>query len=675
MIYLVTKQTELVPSNDYEIISVEKSLELLEQLQEPGLDTETSGLDPYTCELLMVQLGCFDFQVVIDCRTINIQLYKDYLQSKRRFLGWTLKFDLKFLFRQGIYPRTVYDGFLAEKLLWQGYPPGMHSMSLKSAGITYLGVELDKSVRGKIIWSKTLSTDIIVYGAHDVKYLNLIKEKQEEELAKKGLLKAVDLENRFVFPLSYCEFCGVKLDEAKWKAKMVKDNEKERLAKEACNKWLLENEPNNQYITINRQGDLFAAKAFDLSPKVTINWNSTKQIAPIFKKYGVDIIVDDKETLDAKQLRPQADKCSLIPIYLKYKEAVKVTSTYGQNFLDQINPVSHRIHTNYGQLGADTTRITSGGKDKGSGVSYVNLLNLPKDSETRACFVSEPGNKWISIDYSSQETYLMASIANDEAIINELTYGSGDIHSLTAYMSFHDIPRETAVKDIKKLYPEHRQNAKSIEFAINYGGNARTIQQNSGISEEEANKVYDAYMSGFKGLKRYQDFRRRDWLDKGYILLNPRDGHKLFIWNYDELMKTKEWMRTLDWDYYRLMKKEDPKCDTVRRVRDYFHQKSEYDKMSINYPIQGAGSMCLRYSLIFFFYWMRDNDLLGKVKICITPYDEINLEAPEAIAEEVAAKIHECMVKGGSYFCTRCKLDADMSRLPDGSLPNYWIHY
>ena len=51
-------------------------------------------------------------------------------------------------------------------------------------------------------------------------------------------------------------------------------------------------------------------------------------------------------------------------------------------------------------MGADTTRITSGGKDKSNRVEYVNLLNLPADAETRACFVSEKGNKWISIDYS-----------------------------------------------------------------------------------------------------------------------------------------------------------------------------------------------------------------------------------------------------------------------------------
>lgn len=112
-------------------------------------------------------------------------------------------------------------------------------------------------------------------------------------------------------------------------------------------------------------------------------------------------------------------------------------------------------------------RLSSGGKDKEHNIEYLNIQNLPADPQTRSCFVAESGNRWISIDYSGQETYLMASIANDEAIIKELTEGSGDIHSLTAYMSYSEIPRDTPIKDIKKLYHDLRQNAKGIEFAVN----------------------------------------------------------------------------------------------------------------------------------------------------------------------------------------------------------------
>lgn len=679
MIYLVSATQFIFDIPDIKLVSVQESLDILAPLEIVGLDTETTGLDPYTKELKLVQLGCKDFQVVIDTTTIDIIRYKEYLESDRLFLLWNAKFDLKWFYKYGIIIKKVYDGFLAEKLMWLGYPAGIHSMSLKSAGEEYLGIELDKSVRGKIIYSK-LDEEIIRYGANDVQWLESIREKQLEKLQEKDLLVALDIENRFVRVLAYIEWCGVKLDIDKWKEKMKKDSIREEVAKKELDKWLIENMPNSPYIYVDVQGDLFREEAFDLTPKVSINWNSAKQLIPVFKKYGVDVVVQDKEkggtkdSIDAKTLKPQADKCSLIPLYLEYKEAVKVTSTYGENFLEQINPVSGRIHTNYQQMGADTTRITSGGKDKADNIEYVNLLNLPADAETRACFVAEPGNKWISIDYSGQETYLMASIADDKAIIKELMEGSGDIHSLTAYISYPEIPRDTPIKDIKKLYHNLRQEAKGIEFAINYGGNADTICRNKGIPMAEAEKIYNNYMSGFSGLKRYQDFRRKDWFDKGYILLNPLTRHKAFIYDYDKLLEEKKWMSTLDWEYYRQMKKEYPDCDTVQKVRHFFKRKADSERQSINYPIQATGSMCLRVALINFFNYICDNNLFGKVKVTITPYDEINCEAPEAIAEEVAQEVHKDMVKSGAIFCTRCTLDADMSRLKDGSLPTYWIH-
>ena len=637
MIYLVSRERFLFKAPDIKEISVEESLRILEPLKTVGLDTETTGLDPYTKELKLVQLGCKEFQVVIDTVTIDILEYKQYLESDRLFLLWNAKFDLKWFYKYGIIIKKVYDGFLAEKLLYLGFPSGIHSLSLKSAGENYLGVELDKTVRGKIIYSK-LDEEIIRYGANDVTYLEDLKEKQMEALQKKDLLVALDIENRFVRVLAYIEWCGIKLSEKKWKDKMTLDKAREDLIKEKLDEWLVKNEPTSKYIYVDYQGDLF--DGYDLTPKVSINWNSAKQVGPIFKKYGVEIAVEDKErggvkdSIDAKVLKPQADKCSLIPLYLEYKEATKVTSTYGQNFLDQVNPVSHRIHTSYQQMGADTTRITSGGKDKDSRTEYVNLLNIPSDPETRACFVAEEGNLWISIDYSGQETYLMASIADDKAIIEELTNGSGDIHSLTAYISYPEIPRDTPIKEIKKKYHNLRQEAKGIEFAINYGGNADTICRNKGIPIEEAQKIYNNYMKGFSGLKRYQDFRRKDWFAKGYILLNPLTRHKAFIYDYDKLLEEKAKMSSpeWDWDYYRQMKKDYPDCDTVQMVRHFFKRKADSERQSINYPIQATGSMCLRVALINFFKYICEHNLFNIVKINVTPYDEINCEAPKEIA-------------------------------------------
>ena len=94
MIYLVTNQKELFKNEVYKIISVEESLKLLNTLTIVGLDTETEGLDPWTKGLKSIQLGNYEFQIVIDTTTISPLVYKEYLESDRLFIGWNLKFDL-----------------------------------------------------------------------------------------------------------------------------------------------------------------------------------------------------------------------------------------------------------------------------------------------------------------------------------------------------------------------------------------------------------------------------------------------------------------------------------------------------------------------------------------------------------------------------------------------------
>lgn len=664
MIYLVTKQQSLWTSDRYKVISAEEALELLAPLSVVELDTETMGLDPYTKELLTVQLGCAEFQVVIDCTSVDIHLFKEYMENPQRmFLGWNIKFDLKFLYHQRIVPLRVYDGYLAEKLLWLGYPAGMHEMSLKAASINYLGVDMDKSVRGKIIQTG-LTEDVIVYAAGDVSYLGRIRDKQLIELEKKGLLKAIDFENEFVKCLAYIEYCGAKLDIDKWKIKMATDlNNLEKYEAE-LNEWVEESEYSSKYCSVNIQGDLF--NGFDTKPRCHINWTSSQQVIPLFEELGLNLKVLDKKTkhykksVDIKVVEPQASKSPLIPIYIKYKKAAIIVNTFGQKFLNLINPVTGRIHANFNQLGTDTGRLSS---------TEPNLQNLPHDAQTRACFVSDKGNRWISADYSGQESYLMASMANDETMLDELINGSGDLHSLTAKMVFQQIPRDMPLKDIKKNFKDLRQEAKGYEFCFNYGGQDSTLIRNYGLDAKRAKEIYENYMSGFAGLKRYQDFRRVDVMRKGYILLSKITGHKAYIYDYDELKMQMEKQDDPDfWAYYREMKQENPECDTVQGVRRLARRKAESEKQSINYPIQAAGALCFKLASIKLFNWLLKNGLLFKVKYCIPVHDEINLEAPDEISEEVADILVKCMVSAGKPFCTRAHLGADVE------IGDHWIH-
>lgn len=78
--------------------------------------------------------------------------------------------------------------------------------------------------------------------------------------------------------------------------------------------------------------------------------------------------------------------------------------------------------------------------------------------------------------------------------------------------------------------------------------------------------------------------------------------------------------------------------------------------------------MCFKLASIKLFNWLLKNGLLFKVKYCIPVHDEINLEAPDEISEEVADILVKCMVSAGKPFCTRAHLDADVE------IGDHWIH-
>lgn len=646
MIYLVSHNKSLFQTDKYIEATMEQAMSVLLPLKLCQLDTETKGLDCHTKALLTIQLGNKDNQVVIDWTTLTPrekQIVKNYLESDRLFLGWNLMFDLTFLYVQGIYPKHIWDGMIAEQLLYLGYPAQMREKSLKAAAWNYLNINIDKTVRGKIV-NDGLTTEVVIYAAGDVTYIEDIKEKQDIEVEKQGMKLAVELECEFVKSLAYFKYCGVHLDITKWKAKMAKDQAKLDKAISELNAWVVawdkENPHNgydiqypelkypkysadypaevkrlakdgykrfpqedlqtpdgkvdaykkvikNQFTRIDTQGDLFTG--FDTEPKCVINWSSQKQVIPLFELLGINVETFDKKTkqkkksIEANVLKPQKNDFPIIPIFLEYQEAAKVVSTYGQNWLNAINPKTGRIHADFHSIGTDTARVSSGG-----GVWKLNMQNLPHDPETRACFTSEEGNAWLSADYQSQESRIIASVSKDEKMIDLFEHGCGDVHSLVAYMSYPNvIPRDTKIEDIKKLYHNWRQKAKSIEFAINYGGDYNTISKNDGIPVEEAKEIYDNFMEGFPGIKRYQDYCRAAVMRDGYILLNPLTGHRAHIYDAEELKETHNKMQEPGfWEYYQNVRRRNPQDEIVQEVRHYMQRKAASEKQSINYRME-----------------------------------------------------------------------------------------
>lgn len=756
MIYLVSQNRGLFSPEKYKQIEFSEALEILLPLKIVQFDTETMGLDPHTKELLTVQLGNKENQVVFDWTTLGVlekRILKDYFESDRVFLGWNLMFDLGFLYVNDIWPKHIWDGMIAEKLIFLGFPPVLSvelynelqlpdytpaydrdgilryyelSYSLKAAAERRCKINIDKTVRGKII-DEGLTEEVIVYAAGDIMWLEDIKEEQDKELDRQDLQKAMAFECEFIKSLAYAKHCGVHLDANKWVEKMERDLSRLKKAEDALNKWVVDWEKNkmsssvspgepieyvdpnligesdsewllshgyvrypagdkpnprfpgnrmqaykkreskSKYTVKDLQGNLF--EGFNTEPRCIVNWSSSKQVIPLFEELGIQVKTFDKKTkrekksVEEKLLAPQAKDFSIIPLYLDYQGASKVVSTYGDNWLKAINPKTGRIHVELHSIGTDTARVSSGG-----GVYKLNLQNLPHDEETRACFTAEKGNVWISCDYSGQESAITASVSKDPKMIEILSSG-GDLHSEVAKSCWPDLLGGLTDKEVKEKYKSYRQNAKGVEFGIFYGGDAHTLRANKGFEMKEAERIYNNFMEAFPGIKRYQDYCRRDVMAKGYILMNPVVKHRAHIFDYPVLKKTMDKMNDRSFmEYYWDMKKNSPYCDTVQEVKKFNVRKSASERQAINYRIQNRGACCFKLASIKFFNWIVQHNYQNIVKMCAPVHDEWNIECPESMKDEVADVLVKCMIAGGKPFCPNVFLGADVS------IGDHWIH-
>ena len=708
MICLVTKQQELFESEVYKVIDELKALEMMKDWNLVQFDSETNGRDAHLCDFLCVQFGNdkTDTRIVVDTTTVDVKLFKEVLETKR-VIGHNLKFDLQFLYNYDIKPTKVYDTMIVEQVLYLGYPSNVKSYSLKSVAWERLHTDIDKTVRGEIIW-RGLDTNVIVYAAGDVTYLERIMQSQIAECRKKECIKAAQLECDAVPAMAYLEWCGIMLDKDKWKAKMKIDEDNLVKRKESLDSFVinlskpdfievpnpkrqvlgqgeldwLDNKqyhevlagiqslpkktrvlnPFKQFVFVDTQGDLFTG--FDLTPKCTINWDSSRQVIQLCKVLGFDTTVQDKKTGEDKDsvlektLRTQKGiNDEFLKLYFDYKESSKVVSTYGQGHLNAINPKTGRIHTTFKQIGASSGRMSCGSKQsntdlaKALGISpsacaYPNLQQLPADEPTRSSFVAPEGNLMVSADFSAEESRLGADIYQDKEFIKEFLERSGDMHSMFAWAVFKKECQEcgcTSVSDVKKKAPQWRKAVKAVEFAYMFGAAAHTISQAANCSEEQAQAYIDALDKEFTGVSSFAKRGSKFVREHGYILICPYTGHKMYWWDWKEWKERQASFTQEFWEDYRLHHK--GTGDSVAlMVREHFQAAGKYDRMARNSVTQGTGAIIMKEAITQLF----------------NVHDEIVCDFPKEL-DFFPKKLETIMEEAAAKYCKTLPIPAEAS--------------
>ena len=223
------------------------------------------------------------------------------------------------------------------------------------------------------------------------------------------------------------------------------------------------------------------------------NLNSPKQLGmALFEKLGLPAKKKTKSgySTGAEVLEGLRYAHPAVSLLLSYRQLAKLKSTYADGLRDCVAS-DGRIHSTFNQTEARTGRISS---------SEPNLQNIPVRTEEgkrlREYFTAPDGKVLCDADYSQIELRVLASIANDENMINAFKSGA-DIHTATAAQVF-GMPEDMVT-------PELRSRAKAVNFGIVYGIGAFSLSKDIGVSRAEADRYIKNYLATYKGVAAYME--------------------------------------------------------------------------------------------------------------------------------------------------------------------------
>jgi DNA polymerase-1 len=573
-----------------------RALEVIERYPIVEFDSETTGLDPLTDKIVLMQFGITGKSYVFDVRKGNVDasIFKALLESPKHLkLIQNSIFDVEMVYSNfGIMIKRLYDTMLAEQLILLGFNPRANLQHLVAK---YLKLLMPKDVATSFADYDQEYTDYqLRYAANDVVVLREIYNQQMDTLIKDSLVRVMKLECEFVEPLAGMELSGILLSVPQWQTILDgKIIERDRLR-------------TTLYDILNTTVD--QTTLFDVS---LLNLDSPTQVVKSLNSLGIPITTTDVKELSKFKSHPA------VKSLLEYRKFEKFVTTYGDALMNRIHKDTGRLHTSFRQM-VDTGRLSS---------SNPNLQNIPKEQIYRSCFIAKPGYKLITVDMSQAELRILADYSKDPVFLDAYRTGQ-DLHIRTAMDVFNktleEIKQDEAYKKAGDArHVGYRNKTKAVNFGLMYGLTAVGLAIRLNMPESEAQDLIDRYFAKYKKVKQWLDNTARDAVRNRYS--TTISGRRR---------------------YYHLPP---PSDVTFKRV------KGSVERAAKNHPIQGSNADTVKQAMIFV-----NDRLKGKdAKLILTVHDEVIVETREDIVEEVAPIVTQAVIDGFADFFHTIPMEAD----------------
>lgn len=405
---------------------------------------------------------------------------------------------------------------------------------------------------------------------------------------------------------------------------------------------------------------------------VTINWGAWQQTLPIFQCQQPKL-----KSTSAKGAGGMGNFFHPIGnAFREWKDSMKLTSTYGQKFIDEHREPDGVVRTTFNQI-LSTGRVSS---------RRPNMQQIPVREPIgpryRNAFVSPAGWTYVSADYVQQELVIIAYLSG-EKVWQEALKKRQDLHLVVTEMVFKKEFRDGAEKDCAyfkedywsetgqfwasehpdwaspkwirqprkakckcKKHKAQREPCKNLSFGMAYGLSKYKFAGDMRWEVKRAEAVIESYFKAFPGLKAMLDFMGNFGLWNGYIMTMEPFFRKRYFPDVEHYSR-----EMIDAHI------SDVKFD---KTLGHIHRASK------NMIIQGTAADMAKLSLVMLYWKLHDGpeDLSDRVHLACQVHDQNDTRAREDYADTWAPVLERTMEEAALFIIPNGLLRAERTISP-----------